>query len=173
MSPAGFPGLGASTNWPQIYGIAVHIPLPERDPPGPPWADLLFASTRDTATGASRCDCATAPPAGPSPLSYLSERPPGRCFFTSCPRVLLPRRRACTARAADPFVCRGVGSVDECRRRDGRDTDVSHPKVERHDPIRGTAGTEQFRGGRRLREPAYRAARASPSSSTSTGRLCK
>jgi len=51
MSPAGFPGLGASTNWPQIYGIAVHIPLPERDPPGPPWADLLFAPTRHTAYG--------------------------------------------------------------------------------------------------------------------------
>ena len=68
MSPAGFPSLGASTNWAEIYGIAVHIPLPERDPPGPPWADLLF-----TATGAS----ARAQDGRVSPTRlYLCGRPP-------------------------------------------------------------------------------------------------
>jgi len=172
MSPAGFPGLGASTNWPEIYGIAVHISLPERDPPGPPWADLLFASTRDTAYGSFVLR-----------LRHGATRGP---HSPACPRARRaaassPHARGCSC-SGDELALPGLLTLSYAVRW-GPWTNAADVMVGTRtlaiprwsDTTRSAAlpGIQQFSVVRRLRKPAYRAARASPSSSTSTGRLCK
>ena len=168
--------MGLPINWAEIYGIAVRIPLPERDPSGPRWADLLFASTGDTAYGRFvlqlRRGAAHGPlttllpvraPAGPLLLRLVPAGAPGPGDDLALPGLL----SLSYAVGWGPWT--NVADVMVGPR------DVSHPDVERHDPIiAALPGTEQFGVVRRLREPAYRAARrTSPSNSTSTGRLGK
>lgn len=153
--------MGLPTNWVEIYGIAVRIPLPEGDAPGPPWADLLFASTGDTAYGRFvlrlRHGAARGPlttllpvraPAGPLLLRLMPAGAPVPGDDLALPGLLT----LSYALGQGPWT--SVADVIVGPR------DVSHPDVKRHDPITAALpGTEQFGVVRRLREPAFRAAR--------------
>ena len=153
--------MGLPARWADIYGIAVRVPLPSRLPPGPPWADLLFAATGDTAYGRyvlrMRRGAARGPlttllpvraPAGPMLLRLMPVDAPVPGDDLSLPSELTLSYAVWSSPWTDvadfKIGTRGPGG----------------PDLERHDPITAELpGTQQFEPVRRLREPAYRAAR--------------
>jgi hypothetical protein len=160
--------MGLPAGWADIYGIAMRIPLPDRHPPAEPWADLLFASTGDTAYGRfvllPRSGAARGPlttllpvraPAGPLLLRLMPEgngSAPGSSL-SDLSDLSLPRSMTLSyAVGRGPWM--NVAEVVVGRPNAGR------PDRERHDPITAELpGTEPYDVVRRLREPAYRAAR--------------
>ena len=153
--------MGLPARWADIYGIAVRIPLPGRPPPGPSWADLLFATTGDTAygryvlrlrRGAARGPLTTLlpvrAPAGPMLLRLMPFNAPVPGDDLSLPSELT----LSYAVRSSPWT--DVADLVVGTRVPGG------PDLERHDPITAELpGTQQFGPVRRLREPAYRAAR--------------
>jgi hypothetical protein len=151
-----------------IYGIAMRIPLPDRPPPAEPWADLLFASTGDSAYGRFvlqlRHGVADGPmttllpvraAAGPLLLRLapaVNRSAPGDLPVDLSDLTLTASLTLSYAVALGPWTDVAEVMVGQ--------PDASRPDRQRHDPITAELpGTEPYDVVRRLREPAYRAAR--------------
>lgn len=157
--------MGLPVRWPDIYGLALRIPLSTRDPDE--LADLLFASTGDSPWGrfalALRRQLGNGPlttllpvraPSGPlvlrlTPAADAEPRDEG-------PGLIVPARLVLSyAVGTGPWAA--VGEVALGPRVEGE----RDPR--RHDPVvHGLPGTSQYRLVRALREPAYAAARRTP-----------
>jgi hypothetical protein len=161
--------MGLPSRWADIYGIAMRIPLSDRHPPSAePWADLLFASTGDTAYGRFVLQLRHGAAGGPLTTLLPVRAPAGPLLFRLLPAVIgsapdpglsglsdlsLPRSLTLSyAVGSGPWTNVAevmVGQRDSTRRDRAR-----------HDPITAELpGTEPYDVVRRLREPAYRAAR--------------
>jgi len=144
-----------------ICGMALRIPVLGQGVDTPPHADLLFASTGDTAYGRfilRLCDAA-----GDGPLTTLLpvRAPAGALLLRLLPEGarggddLTPPARMTLSYAVGTGPWSDVADV-RVGPRQPRPGDQ-----ERHDPITAPLpGTTQYEVVRRLREPAYRAARA-------------
>ena len=155
---------GLPSPWPDVYGIAVHVPGEALSRPD--GADLLFASTGDSGVGrfvlAARREAAGGPlttllpvrtAAGPMVFRLLAVGGPA----TSAGDLLGARYQLAYAVGARPWTVVGEIVVGA---REGMQVDRR-----RHDPVLHTLpGTEQYPAVAALREPAYRAARRVPAS---------
>lgn len=164
--------IGLPSSWSDIYGIAIRIPIPSREPPSPPWADLLFASTGDTAYGRFLLQLRHGAAGGPLTTLLPVRAPAGPMLLRLVPAAEL------TAPVGHPQAPSGLsdlslpgrlilsyavgsGSWTEVADVAVGPPDSGRPDVQRHDPIAAELpGTQQYDVVRRLREPAYRAARA-------------
>lgn len=154
--------MGLPARWPDVYGIAVRIPLPRRNPPSPPWADLLFATTGDTPYGRYVLRLRRGAARGPLTTLLPVRAPAGPMLLRLRAPVGEPVPGDDLSLPPELTLSYAVGSRPW--------TDVADLVVgprdpggadrERHDPITAELpGTQQFEPVRRLREPAYRAAR--------------
>ena len=154
--------MGLPAQWADIYGIAVRIPLPQRDPPSPPWADLLFATTGDTAYGRYVLQLRRGAARGPLTTLLPVRAPAGPILLRLIPSLDAPVPGDDLSLPSELTLSYAVGSrpwTDVADFVVGT-RDPGGPDLERHDPITAELpGTQQFEPVRRLREPAYRAAR--------------
>ena len=154
--------MSLSPNWADIYGIAMRIPILKREPPGPPWADLLFATTGDTAYGRFVLQLRYGAARGPLTTLLPVRAPAGPLLLRLTPAAGAPAPGDDLSLPGLLTLSYAVGSGPWTNVADVMvgTRDAGHPDVERHDPITAMLpGTEQFDVVRRLREPAYRAAR--------------
>lgn len=142
---------------PDVYGVALRVPLAQ-PPAGEPWADLLFASTGDTAYGRFVLRLRSSLVGGPLTTLLPVRAPAGPLLLRLTPDAHAGRH---TPRAMRLAYAVGTGPW----------TDVASVHVHgelgtgassaRHDPVaHPLPGTRQYGWVVRLREPAYRAARA-------------
>lgn len=154
--------MGLPAQWADIYGIAVRIPLPRRDPPSPPWADLLFATTGDTAYGRYVLRLRRGAARGPLTTLLPVRAPAGPILLRLIPSLDAPVPGDDLSLPSELTLSYAVGSrpwTDVADFVVGT-RDPGGPDLERHDSITAELpGTQQFEPVRRLREPAYRAAR--------------
>jgi len=157
--------MGLPARWADIYGIAVRIPLPRRDPPSPPWADLLFATTGDTAYGRYVLRLRRGAARGPL-TTLLPVRPPaGPILLRLMPSLDAPVPGDDLSLPSELTLSYAVES--------GLWTDVAdlvvgptgpgRPDVERHDPIRA-----QLHG---IQHSTGQDCTASPAAGTSNAKL--
>jgi hypothetical protein len=156
--------MGLPHESPDIYGMAVRVPLPQNVSGDQPSADLLFASTGETAYG--RFVLKLRPAAAHGPLTTLLpvRAPAGPLLLRLRPKGgtragtgrgdLSRPDRMTLSYAVGTGGWTDVATVDLGARlpteRDGA----------RYDPIaKNLPGTQQYDVVRRLREPAYLAAR--------------
>jgi hypothetical protein len=157
--------MGLPVRWPDIYGVALRIPLSTRDPDE--LADLLFASTGDTRWG--RFALVLRRHLGDGPLTTLLpvRTASGPLLLRLTPAtgadprdeglgLTVPSRLVLSyAVGTGPWA--GAGEVVLGARVEGE----GDPR--RHDPVLNQLpGTSQYRVVRALREPAYAAARRTP-----------
>lgn len=152
---------GLPSPWPDVHGLAVHVPAEVLSRPD--GADLLFASTGDSALGrfvlAARRDAAGGPlttllpvRTGAGPMLFRLHPLGG-----PAPSLVGARYQLSYAVGTRPWTVVGeiVVGPPEGNQVDRR----------RHDPVLHTMpGTEQYPAVAALREPAYRAARQVPAS---------
>ena len=154
--------MGLPAQWADIYGVAVRIPLPHRDRPCPPWADLLFATTGDTAYGRYVLRLRRGVARGPLTTLLPVRAPAGPMLLRLVPPVEAPVPGEDLSLPGELTLSYAVGSgpwIDVADLVVGM-RNPGGPDLERHDPITAELpGTQQFEPVRRLREPAYRAAR--------------
>ena len=154
--------MGLPRGWTDIYGMAVRVPVPNPAPGRPPWADLLFASTGDTAYGRFVLRLGSAVGDGPLTTLLPVQAPVGPLVLRLLPREPAPEGAGDLIPPAVMTLSYAVGS--------GPWRDVAAVAAglyqappanrRRHDPIAAQLpGTTQYEAFRRLREPAYRAAR--------------
>jgi hypothetical protein len=154
--------IGLPARLADIYGIALRIPLPRRDPPSTPWADLLFATTGDTAFGRYVLRPRRGSARGPLTTLLPVRAPAGPMLLRLMPTVGASIPGDDLSLPSELTLSYAVWSRPW--------TDVADlvvgtrepagPALERHDPITAELpGTQQYEPVRRLREPAYRAAR--------------
>lgn len=166
--------MGLSHKWADIYGIAVRIPLPDRDPPAQPWADLLFASTGDTAYGRFVLQLRHGAACGPLTTLLPVRAPAGPLLLRLMPAVSGSAPAPTVSELSDQSELSdlslpgsltlsyavGTGPWTKVAEVMVGQRDAGRPDEQRHDPITAKLpGTEPYDVVRRLREPAYRAAR--------------
>lgn len=157
--------VGLPPRWADIYGIAMRIPLPDRHPPAQPWADLLFASTGDTAYGRFVLQLRSGAARGPLTTLLPVRAPAGPLLLRLLPAVSGPspvsdRSDLSLPRSLTLSYAVGSGPWTNVADVTVGQRDTGRTDEQRHDPITAQLpGTEPYDVVRRLREPAYRAAR--------------
>lgn len=157
--------MGLPSRLPDIYGMALRVGLPGQGTVGDsssgasPCADLLFASTGESALG--RFVLRLRSTAGSGPLTTLLpvRVPAGPLLLRLAPLDapagdhLTPPARMSLSYALGTGQWLPLGTLQI-------GAEVSGHEDERHDPVvHQLPGQEQYRWVARLREPAYRAAR--------------
>ncbi len=148
--------MGLPLSLPDIYGVALRVDLPGSGP-----FDLLFASTGDSAGGRFVLRLRPGVEAGPLTTLLPVRSPKGPLVLRLVAATASPVEELSMPAALVLSYAHGTGPW-----RDVGDVVVGalqgpETEQERHDPVlHQLPGTEQYAVVSRLREPAYRAARA-------------
>jgi hypothetical protein len=150
--------IGLPSSWPDIYGLALR--LTPRDETA---ADVLFASTGSGRLGRMTLRLRSGIGAGPLTTLLPLKAPVGplllRVHTPGAPRV--PEGQLSPTMVISYAV--GLGEWVEAGELHAGARRTPAKDAERHDPVvHQLPGTEQYDVVRRLREPAYRAARRQP-----------
>jgi hypothetical protein len=154
--------VGLPVRWKDIYGMALRVPAVRQVPGEPPWADLLFASTGDTAYGRFVLRLRDTVADGPLTTLLPVRAPAGPLLLRLLPRTAGEPGEVDLAPPTAMTLSYAVGRGPWCVVADVRvgARQARGVEAERHDPVAAQLpGTSQYEVVRRLREPAYRAAR--------------